>query len=273
MLALVTGSDGFIGSRLELSLKLNGFDVTGLEKGYLQSKSVTRSLGSFLNRNKPDVIFHVGADSNTLQKNVQVIMEANFLTSSILSDWCKLNSIPCIFSSSASIYGGSGEMPTNLYGWSKFTAERLIVAQGGIALRYFNVFGPGESHKGPMASVFFQAFMKSKTEERFKLFPGKPKRDFVYIDDVVLANIMAAESFSACKGKFFDVGTGKSKTFEEGLNIMGLKYSYSSIRNIPNGYQRNTRANPKNWVPGWKPKRSFEESIQDYLRQLNAIYS
>ena len=232
-----------------------------------------RSLVSFLNRTKPDVVFHVGADSNTLQKNVQVIMEANFLSSLILSDWCKLNSIPLIFSSSASIYGESGDKPTNLYGWSKFTAERLIVAQGGIALRYFNVFGPGESHKGPMASVFFQAFTKSKLGERFELFPGKPKRDFVYIDDVVLANIMAAEQFNVCKGLFFDVGTGKSKTFEQGLTIMNLEYAYSNIKKIPDGYQKSTKANSKNWVPGWKPKLSFEESIQEYSRQLSEIYS
>lgn len=231
-----------------------------------------RSLGSFLDRTKPKIIFHVGADSNTLQKNVQAIMEANFFSSLILSDWCKLNSIPLIFSSSASIYGISGDRPTNLYGWSKYTAERLVVAQGGIALRYFNVFGPGESHKGPMASVFFQAFIKNKIGERFELFPGKPKRDFVYIDDVVRANLMAAEQFNTCKGMVFDVGTGKSKTFEDGLTLMGLEFSYSDIKQIPVGYQRNTKANPKNWVPGWKPKLPFKESIQEYSRQLNETY-
>ena len=79
MLALITGHDGFIGSRLLRSLKLHGFEVIGLENSYLESKSMIRSLVSFLNRTKPDVVFHVGADSNTLQKNVQVIMEANFL--------------------------------------------------------------------------------------------------------------------------------------------------------------------------------------------------
>ena len=81
-----------------------------------------------------------------------------------------------------------------------------------MSLRYFNVYGPGEEHKGKMSSVAYQAFGKSE----FKLFPTKPTRDFVYVNDVVSANLEAVGAM----GGVYDVGTGTSRSFEDVLNLI-----------------------------------------------------
>ena len=88
------------------------------------------------------------------------------------------------------------------------------------ALRYFNVYGPGEENKGNMASVAFQAHRMGK----FDLFPGNPKRDFVYVKDVVSATIYPI--FNDILSGVYEVGSGEARTFEDVLNIMGVKYKY-----------------------------------------------
>ena len=97
-----------------------------------------------------------------------------------------------IYSSSAANEGSGNGIPNNIYGWSKLLAENYGIAKGGdfIALRYFNVYGPGEEHKGKMASMAYQAYKKGEVY----LFPGGPTRDFIYIEDVVKANITAVNA-------------------------------------------------------------------------------
>ena len=131
-------------------------------------------------------------------------------------------------SSSAACYGIDDMVPSNLYGWSKYCAERVVSALGGISLRYFNVYGPGEEHKGRMASVFYQAYLQNLNGHIFNLFPGFPKRDFIFVDDVTTANLIAIRSFASCSGLVFDVGTATPRTFEDGLKIMQIsKYLHS----------------------------------------------
>ena len=120
-----------------------------------------------------------------------------------------------IYSSSAANYGERGENPSNLYGWSKYTAEDYVISNGGIALRYFNVYGPGEENKGSMASVALQMTRNYKEGKEIKLFPKKPKRDFVYIKDIISANLYAFENFNSLSGKYYEVGSGESRTFED----------------------------------------------------------
>ena len=130
-------------------------------------------------------VFHVGACSNTLETNVNYIMLVNYEFTKHLSDLCLTNNVPMIYSSSAANYGTNGEYPSNLYGWSKYVGEGYVVSNGGIGLRYFNVYGPGEENKGIMASVAYQMNMKKENHEGIYLFPKKPTRDFVYVKDVV----------------------------------------------------------------------------------------
>jgi ADP-L-glycero-D-manno-heptose 6-epimerase len=128
---------------------------------------------------------------------------------------CKSKNIPMVYSSSAANYGTNNEHPSNLYGWSKYAAEDYVINNGGIGLRYFNVYGPGEQNKGKMASVAFQMNEKRKNNEEIKLFPKSPKRDFVYVKDVISANIYAFKNYEKLteqqKDKAFDNAIDNNK--------------------------------------------------------------
>jgi ADP-L-glycero-D-manno-heptose 6-epimerase len=143
--------------------------------------------------------------------------------------------------------------------------EDYVVAKGGIALRYFNVYGPGEEHKGRMASMIYQNLNKNEV----KLFPGKPKRDFVYIDDIISANLYALENYDTLKGKWYEVGSGESNTFEAIFDHLGLIYQYYDESEIPKGYQFETLSLKQNWMPGWNSKFDLKKGITQYKKYLD----
>ena len=271
MKAIVTGSRGFIGRNLTKELMKIGFFVTGIDDDFFESDNWEAELISLVAPAKPDVIFHVGACSNTLENRVQFIMERNFESTKILAEVSKSLQVPFIYSSSAANYGVNGRVPSNLYGWSKYVGESLVSAHGGVSLRYFNVYGPGEGDKDRMASFFLQSFLSHSAGSESKLFPGSPKRDFIYIMDVVQANIHALNSYEEIKGGIYDVGTSSPRTFEEALQIMGLPFSYARESDIPHGYQFFTCANVEKWLPNWKPEYTLELGLAAYLEELNRI--
>ena len=119
-----------------------------------------------------------------------------------------------------------------------------------------------------MSSIAYQMFTKFKNNEPIYLFPKKPKRDFVYIDDVVLANIFAFENYNKLHSKYYEVGSGDAKCFEDVLDIMDIKYEYSSKNAIPKGYQFFTQSNYKKWMPNWKPQFNLEVGLTKYLKYL-----
>ena len=221
-----------------------------------------------LDRLNPKTVFHVGACSDTLEQDVQFIMIRNYESTKVITDWCALNNRQIVYSSSAANYGEDGKHPSNLYGWSKYTAEDYVVKSGGVALRYFNVYGPGEELKGNMASFLYQAHLKHKRNEQIFLFPGKPPRDFVYIKDVISANIHASECYQLLSGKYFEVSTGIANSFEDMLETFGIRYEYSSGVTIPKGYQFFTRGDPKKWMKNWNPKFSLLQGVIDYKTYL-----
>ena len=143
--------------------------------------------------------------------------------------------------------------------------EDYVVAKGGIALRYFNVYGPGEEHKGKMASMIYQ----NLNNNEIKLFPGKPKRDFVYIDDIVNANLYALENYDKLKGNWYEVGSGESNTFETIFDNLGLQYKYHNQSEIPKGYQFQTLSLENKWMPNWKPKFNLKKGLKEYKKYLN----
>ena len=247
MRVLVTGTNGFIGSQLK-----KYFD-NPLEMN--EDVLVTKE---WLDENNPYAVLHVGACSNTLETDVNYIMKVNFESTKILTDWCKANNRCMIYSSSAASYGTNGEHPSNLYGWSKYVAEQYVISNGGIALRYFNVYGPGEEHKGNMASMAYQ-MMKAGSA---KLFPGKPKRDFIYVDDVAIANLHAFAHYNVLSGKKYDVGLGEAHSFEYIADALEIPYTYHDPSAIPEGYQFHTCSNPRNWMPGWAPEYSIKTTLQ-----------
>lgn len=244
---LITGTKGFIGGTLKKyfdnPLELN------------EDTPITRE---WLDEHKPQAVFHVGACSNTLETDVNYIMLTNYESTRIISDWCYDNNVPLIYSSSAACYGNNGLHPSNLYGWSKYVGEQYVLSRGGIALRYYNVYGPGEEHKGRMASMAYQMMKAGET----KLFPGEPKRDFIYVDDVVFANLHALAHYDVLSGKKYDVGLGEAHSFEYIADVLEIPYTYHNSSAIPKGYQFYTCSNPRWWMPGWAPQYSLKTGLK-----------
>jgi len=271
---LITGAKGFIGGQFVKESKNNlNLTLSYLEEAdIVEGVNLERKVLEVLERSNPQAIFHFGACSNTLENRLQYIMVTNFEVTNLISNWCKSNARAMIYSSSAAVYGNSGVIPSNLYAWSKYTAEKVVLANGGVALRYFNVYGPGEDRKGSMASVFLQSYLKAKNKVKVELFPGKPQRDFVYINDVLAANLNAYINYETISGKCFDVGTGAPRTFEEGLNLLGIKFSYAEVAKIPMAYQFRTAARAERRLPGWNPEFSLESGMTSYKRYLEQTY-
>jgi ADP-L-glycero-D-manno-heptose 6-epimerase len=196
------------------------------------------------------------------------MMIRNYESTKTLVDWAVKKSAGIIYSSSAATYGENGLYPSNLYGWSKYAAEDYVRLNGGVSLRYFNVYGPGENHKGKMASFFLQALTKQASGKEIKLFPKKPKRDFVYIKDVLSANLYAMSKYSELAKGVFDVGSCQPRSFEDGLEILKIEFSYAEESEIPKGYQFYTSGEYHKLMPGWKPKYSLELGLADYTEIL-----
>lgn len=263
---LITGTKGFIGSNLKKELE-GKYQIIEVNENIFEESKWKEKLAHYFWL-KPVAVFHIGACSNTLEKDVNYMMKVNYEFTKFLMNMCKTHSIPMIYSSSAANYGTNGEFPSNLYGWSKYTAEDYVISNGGVALRYFNVYGPGEQNKGKMASVAYQMFQKKIQHEEIKLFPDKPRRDFVYIKDIISANLFAWENYENVCGNWYEVGSGEANTFESVLDNMGINYSYWDRSVIPSGYQFYTCSTKNKWMDGWKSKWSLADGIKDYLEFL-----
>lgn len=270
MIALLTGYKGFIGQNLKKELENNGYKVYGIEKedvkNYLSENYDT--LKSMIK--KCDVIFHMGAISDTSLQDYHEMLFYNYHFTKVIVDLSKEFSKKIIYSSSASVYGNGNlnDTPNNIYAWSKLMGEeygRLSYPYGFTALRYFNVYGPHEEHKGKMSSIGYQAW-KRNDKTPFKLFPKNPTRDFVYVKDVVSANIKSIN----CECDVYDVGYGESRSFEDFLYNMGkIEYTYVNEDNIPYWYQFFTKADAKKRPLNWVPEYNLEEGCKDYLNYLN----
>ena len=226
---LVTGGAGFIGSNLVASLNDAGHadvvvnDTLGsngkwrnLGKRQLADVVPPGQLMQWLSTRKLDAVFHLGAISDTTATDGDLVLETNFRLSINLLDWCTATRTPFIYASSAATYGdGSGDFdddwsaaalrrlrPMNLYGFSKHLFDLAMVerySKGSklppqwAGLKFFNVFGPNEYHKGEMKSLIAKHFDAAKTGKPVPLFKShrsdiaddEQKRDFIYVDDAV----------------------------------------------------------------------------------------
>jgi ADP-L-glycero-D-manno-heptose 6-epimerase len=271
MKILVTGNKGFIGKNLFKKLEENSnfqTECLELDEFYVDEGTSINKLKDVLDEKCPQVIFHVGACSDTLETRVNYMMILNYESTKIICDWAKSNRAKIIYSSSAASYGTNNEFPSNLYGWSKYVGEGYVISNGGVALRYFNVYGPGEENKGKMSSVAYQSYLKYKNKEEIKLFPGKPRRDFVYVNDIVNANIFAMENYWNLSGDWYDIGSYEARSFEDVLKSMNINnWIYKKDEEVPKGYQFHTLA--KKRMPGWNPKYTLESGIKEYVKYLN----
>lgn len=254
---LVTGGAGFIGSNVVAALNDAGHsdvvvcDLLGsdgkwrnLAKRQLVDIVPPAELPDWLKGRKLDAVIHLGAISETTATDGDLVIETNFRFSMRLLDWCTANAVPLIYASSAATYGDGAEgfdddaslpalkklRPMNLYGWSKqlfdlAVAERVARAEKlppqWAGLKFFNVFGPNEYHKGTMMSVLARRFDDVKAGRVVQLFKshragiadGDQRRDFIYVDDVVRV-ILWLLATTAVSG-LFNVGTGKARSFRE----------------------------------------------------------
>jgi len=254
---LVTGGAGFIGSNIVAALNEAGrsdvvvCDVLGhegkwrnLAKRQLADIVPPRELPAWLNGRKLDAAIHMGAISETTATDADLVIETNFRFSLRLLDWCTQHATPFIYASSAATYGDGARgfaddaslsalkilRPMNLYGWSKHLFDLAVIERAArgekmppqwVGLKFFNVFGPNEYHKGAMMSVLARRFDDIKAGRAVELFKshrdgiadGDQRRDFIYVDDAVrvVMWLLATPSVSG----LFNVGTGKARSFKD----------------------------------------------------------
>ena len=249
MTILVTGAAGFIGCNNVLALNRQGInDVVAVDNLAKAEKFLNLAKCrisdyfdkvDFIERVRkgtapvPEAIFHQGACSDTMETDGRYMMENNYRYTLELFEWAQELRIPFIYASSAATYGASttfvesieNEGPLNVYGYSKYLFDQVLRARMHslkapvVGLRYFNVYGPHEQHKGRMASVAFHQYFQFKKEGRVKLFEGcqgyangAQMRDFVYVDDVV---DVAMHFMTAGISGIFNCGTGRAQPFND----------------------------------------------------------
>jgi ADP-L-glycero-D-manno-heptose 6-epimerase len=272
---LVTGGAGFIGSNVVASLNEAGrADIAvndSLGNDGKWRNLAGRQLADFvppgdlqrwLDGRKLDAVVHMGAISSTTVTDGDLVMESNFLLSLRLFDWCAATRTPFIYASSAATYGDGTAgfsddwsaaalrrfKPLNLYGWSKHTFDLAVVERVArkdrlppqwAGLKFFNVFGPNEYHKGEMASLVGRRFEEARSGRPVRLFKshragiadGEQKRDFIYVDDAV-AVVRWLLATPAVSG-IFNVGTGQARSFNDVANIVIARLGAGAIDYVP----------------------------------------
>lgn len=254
MYTIVTGASGFIGSNLVKALNERGvrkiIAVDNLTRADKFKNLVDCDIadyidkGEFLDRlvagdfdGDIDAVLHQGACSDTMEADGRYMMENNYRYSLGILDWCLDQEVPLLYASSAATYGGGGvfteerqhEAPLNVYGYSKFLFDQIVrrrLAEVGsfnsqvVGFRYFNVYGPRESHKARMASVAFHHYHQFRREGKVRLFEGcdgyaagEQRRDFVFVGDVARVNLHFLDQPE--KSGIFNVGTGRAQSFNE----------------------------------------------------------
>jgi ADP-L-glycero-D-manno-heptose 6-epimerase len=319
---LVTGAAGFIGSNVVAALNEAGrtdiaiTDIVGSEGKWrnLAKRQVAdvvppADLFPWLDGRKLDGVIHLGAISDTTATDADLVLETNFRLSRRLLDWSTQARVPFIYASSAATYGdGSAGFsddwspealkrltPMNLYGWSKHLFD-LAVADRAVrkeplppqwcGLKFFNVFGPNEYHKGEMMSLVAKRFDDAKAGRPVRLFKshkpgiedGDQRRDFIYVDDAVAVVRWLLES--PMVSGIFNVGTGKARSFRDLISALfralGREPNIEYI-DMPEAiraqYQYFTQAEVENirragYNAGFTP---VEEAVRHYVTQfLNA---
>ena len=308
---IVTGGAGFIGSAIVWQLNNRGRDDILIvdELGFSDKwkNLVPLKFYDFVNKlvfieklNVPgfniDAIIHMGANSSTTEKDADHLLTNNYEYTRRLAEFCIQNNIRFIYASSAATYGdgslgfddseglSSSLRPLNMYGYSKnifdIKAAREKWFEKIVGLKYFNVYGPNEYHKGEMRSVVHKAFEQIRDNGKVKLFrsmnpqykDGEQMRDFVYIKDAVEMTLFFLENKV---GGLFNVGTGKARTWNDLVSAifkslnMPLSIDYIELPvNIADRYQYFTEARmDRIKKAGYSGKvSSLEDGVTDYVK-------
>ncbi len=309
---IVTGGAGFIGSNQVKQLNEMGREdiiiVDDLTDGtkfkniadctimdYFDKDEFLAKLNR-LSDQKIDMIFHQGACSTTTEWDGKFMMENNYTYTKKLFKFCVKERIPFVYASSAAVYGGNevfketpeNEAPLNVYGYSKLLFDQYVrqnqdkINSQVVGLRYFNVYGPREQHKGSMASVAWHLNNQIKETGKVKLFEGcdgygngEQQRDFVYVGDVVNVNHWLMDNPQV--SGIFNLGTGRAQTFNDVANAVLAWHGKGDLEYIPfpehliGRYQSFTEADITALrSQGYsKEFRTVEQGTKEYLDLIN----
>ncbi len=322
---LVTGGAGFIGSNLVAALDERGHRVSvcdrfgagdkwrNLAQRDLDEVVAPEGLVEYLGRRSGaiEAVVHMGAISSTTESDVDLIVDTNVRLSQALWRWCAREGVPLIYASSAATYGDGSQgfdddgrpealatlRPLNAYGWSKHLFDRWVareIAEGAptpprwVGLKFFNVYGANEHHKGSMRSVVTKAFPGAVRGEPVTLFrshhpdypDGGQMRDFVYVDDCVAVMQWLLDQWmldDADTSGLFNLGTGRAQTWLELMaalyDAVGRPLDVEWIDTPPElreRYQYFTEARMDRLrALGYsRPFRSVEEAVPDYVTRF-----
>jgi ADP-L-glycero-D-manno-heptose 6-epimerase len=314
---LITGAAGFIGSCLAGDLNRKGQNdlilvdefshldkIPNLEGKHYAIKVERDELFSWLEKEQPviDLVYHLGARTDTTEFDYVILERLNLEYSKNIWTYCSRHAIPLVYASSAATYGDGGKgyeddhrlvnalEPLNPYGISKNEFDKWALQQQDTpphwyGLKFFNVYGPNEYHKGRMASVIFHAFNQIKEKGSVNLFrshhpdyqDGRQLRDFIYVKDVIAVCQWLAEHLPT--SGIFNLGTGKARSFEDlvlaTFSALDMEPDIRFVdmpEDIRSRYQYFTEAEmDKLKTAGYDaPFHSLEEGIADYVRNYLA---
>ena len=303
---LVTGGAGFIGSNLTLTLQEKFPDtrltvIDDFRSGNF--KNLLGYRGDFVAQNLAtldwreqfgdpaaagfDAIFHLASITDTTLHDQFVQVHDNVESFRRLLNFARPNKTRIIYASSASTYGPAtvasvetnGAAPANVYAFSKAMMDNLAIREAKenpssiiVGLRYFNVYGPREAHKGVPASMVYHLAQQMKAGQRPRIFKhGDQKRDFVYVKDVVEGSILALE---AKQSGIYNLGSGQARSFNELVDVLnkcfGTKFQPDYIENPHAHYQNFTEADLDRVrsALGYQPQFSLERGVADYVAWL-----
>jgi ADP-L-glycero-D-manno-heptose 6-epimerase len=249
MNVIVTGAAGFVGANNVHALNARGernvIAVDNLTRAEKFVNLVDAEISDYVDKQefldlvrrralpKPDIVFHQGACSDTMEADGRYMMENNYRYSVELFRWCQDLRVPLVYASSAAVYGlgpvfkegREHEHPLNVYGYSKFLFDQFVrralpdLQAPVVGLRYFNVYGPREGHKGRMASVAYHHVQQFRSEGAVRLFEGshgyangEQRRDFIHVDDVIATNL---HFWDRPASGIYNVGTGRAQAFND----------------------------------------------------------
>ncbi|VCU69003.1 ADP-L-glycero-D-manno-heptose-6-epimerase [Pigmentiphaga humi] len=325
---IVTGAAGFIGSNLVKGLNARGErDIIAVDDLLEGDKFVNLAdcqIADYLDKDdfrkrvaegslpKVDAILHQGACSDTTERNGKYMMDNNYRVTLELFEYAQRECVPFLYASSAAVYGAGpvyaedlkNEKPLNVYGYSKFLFDQVLrsrldtLTAPVIGLRYFNVYGPREQHKGRMASVAFHNMNQFLKEGHVRLFggwdgygDGQQQRDFISVKDVVAVNL---HFLDRPVSGVFNCGTGRAQPFndvaaavvntlrqERGeaplslaeLAAQGLIRYVEFPEDLKGRYQSYTQADAAQLrAAGFTaPLRDVQTGVSEYIRELRGM--